>query len=257
MLVFSYADTIIIGYFMGNADVGVYRIILQFTLVATFTSQAILPTLLPKVSRWGKIGEIVLIEESLSRVFSYSLILAVPVLAGGILLGDKLLYFFFGAEFAKGYVTFAIMLIVQLVNVFYYCFITYLSALDHQKDSFKVTAVAAGANIVLNFLLIPPMGIEGAAVATLMSMILNTLLAWHVLSKIITIRFEYNSLMIFIKASIVMSMFIIGYRMIVPLTNVWLMLVPILLGGAGYGILILKFDGKIYEELKGIMVQIK
>jgi hypothetical protein len=63
--------------------------------------------------------------------------------------------------------------------------------------------------------------------------------------------------MIFIKASIVMSMFIIGYRMIVPLTNVWLMLVPILLGGAGYGILILKFDGKIYEELKGIMVQIK
>lgn len=256
-LVFSYADTVMIGYYMSNADVGVYRTVLQFTLVASFTAQAILPTLWPKISRWSKTNEIGLIEQSLSRTFGYSLILAVPVLAGGVLLGDRLLYFFYGAEFVNGYAALIILLIVQLVNVFYYCFITYLSALDHQKESFKVTAVAAGANIVLNFLLIPPMGIEGAAVATLMSMILNTLLAGYVLSKIITIRFEYNSLMNFIKASIVMSMIIIGYRMIVPLTNVWLTLVPVLLGGAGYGILILKFDRKIYEELKGIMVQIK
>jgi O-antigen/teichoic acid export membrane protein len=254
-LVFSYADTVMINYFMSNSDVGVYRITLQFATVATFTSQAILPTLLPKVSRWGKIGEIALIKESLSRAFSYSMILAVPVLAGGILLGDRLLYFFYGAEFAKGYTTLILLLIVQLVNVFNSCFVTYLNALDRQKDSFKATSAAAAANIVLNLILIPIMGIMGAAVATLLSMILNAVLAQHLLSKIIEIRLDQNSLLNFIKASIVMSIFVGVYRLFVPLSNVWLTIFPIILGGIVYGLLILKFDRKIYEELTVILTQ--
>jgi O-antigen/teichoic acid export membrane protein len=254
-LVFSYADTVMIGYYRGDADVGVYRIALQFATIATFTAQAILPTLLPRVSRWGKTGEIELIEESLSRAFSYSLLLAIPILAGGVLLGDKLLYFFFGAEFAKGYPALVIILIVQVVNVFYYCFITYLGALDRQKDSFKVTAVAAAVNIVLNFLLIPVMGIVGAAVATLMSMTLNVVLARRVLAQIMTIRLGHRNLLNFIKSSFVMSIFIVVYRMFIPLSSVWLTIIPVVFGGLVYGILILKLDRKIYEELTGIMTQ--
>ncbi|MCG2735256.1 MAG: flippase [Candidatus Methanoperedenaceae archaeon] len=255
MLVFSYADTIMIGYFMNNADVGVYRIVLQFTLVASFAANAILSTLWPKVSRWGKTGEIELIEESLSRAFSYSLLLAVPVVAGGVLLGDKLLYFLYGAEFATGYPVLIILLIVQVINIFFYFILSYISALDRQKDSFKVTAVAAATNIVLNFLLIPVLGIVGAAVSTLVSMVLNLILARRVLSQMIRIRLEHDSLLNFIKASIVMSIFIMAYRMLIPLANVWLTLVPVFLGGAMYGILILKFDRKIYKELKGILAQ--
>ncbi len=255
MLVFSYADTIMIGYFMNNADVGVYRIVLQFTLMAIFAAHAILSTLWPKVSHWGKTGEIELIEESLSRAFSYSLLFAVPVLAGGVLLGDKLLYFFYGAEFAEGYPVLIILLIVQMIYVFYLCFVTYISALDRQKDLFKVTAVAASTNIVLNFLLIPVMGIVGAAVATLVSMVLNVILARRMLSQMMKIRLEYDSLLNIVKASIVMSIFIMAYRMLIPLANVWLTLVPVLLGGAMYGILILKLDRNIYKELKGIMMQ--
>lgn len=255
MLVFSYADTIMIGYFMNNADVGVYRIVLQFTLVASFSAQAILSTLWPKISHWGKNGEIELIEESFSRAFSYSLLLAIPVLAGGVLLGDKLLYFFYGAEFVKGYPVLIILLIVQMIYVFYYCFGTYLSSLDRQKESFKMTAVAASTNIVLNYLLIPVMGIAGAAVATLVSMVLNVFLARRMLSQMMRIRLEYDSVLNFIKASIVMSIFIMAYRMLIPLTNLWLTLVPVFLGGAMYGILILKFDRNIYKELKGILTQ--
>lgn len=256
MLVFSYSDTIMIGYFMTNADVGVYRIVLQFTLVASFAANGILSALWPKVSRWGKTGEIELIEESISRAISYSLLLAVPVLAGGILMGDKLLYFFYGAEFTKGYPVLIILLIVQVINIFFNLFVSYISALDRQKESFKVTAVAAAANIALNFLLIPVMGIVGAAVATLLSMVLNMVLAQRVLSQMIRIRLEHDSLLNFVKASIVISIFIIAYRMLIPLANVWLTLVPVFLGGAIYGILILKLDKKIYTELKGILMQI-
>lgn len=255
IMAYSYTDIVLIGYYMSNADVGVYRVVMQFTSLAALMTNAIRSTLWPKVSRWGKTGEIGLIEESLSRAFSYSLALAVPVFVGGILLGDRLLYYFYSAEFASGYSTLIILLIVQLINVFHFLFTTYLSALDRQKDAFKVTAIAVSANIVINLLLIPIMGIAGAAVATLVTMVLNVVLAKRVLVKIIMIRMEHTTLLNILKASTAMALFVSLYRMIVPLSSVLLTLVPVVLGGLVYGILILKFDRNIYKELRGIAMQ--
>ena len=253
VLVFSQADTVLIGYFMDNADVGVYRVALQFTMVATFTTYAIRHTLFPKVSRWGKSSDIGLVEESLARAISYSLILAVPVFVGGVLLGDKLLYFFYGAEFAKGYPALMVLLGVQVVNVFQYFFTMYLNALDYPKESFKVTAVGVVANIVLNIALIPVMGISGAAIATLATMTLNAVLARRALSRLITIRMERRSLLNIMTASVVMGVLVGGYRVLVPLSNVWVTLLGVVAGGVVYGVLVLKLDRKICDELRGIV----
>ncbi|MFZ3060708.1 MAG: flippase [Candidatus Methanoperedens sp.] len=255
MLAFSYADTILIGYYLNNANVGVYRVVLQFTSVMMLITATFHATIWPKVSRWGKIGDIGSIEKSLSRAFSYSLILAIPIFMGGVLLGDKLLYFFYGAEFMYGYSTLVILLIAQLVNIFQVFFTMYLGALDRQKYAFKVTAFAAMANIVLNIIMIPLYGISGAAVATLATMILNAILAGRILSRMISIRLELESLLNILKASIIMA-FIVGcYRLLIPLSNVWFSLIPVVLGGIVYAILILKFDRNICDELKGIVTQ--
>lgn len=253
-LVFMYSDTVMIGYFLNNADVGVYRVIFQFTALAAFTTSALHGTLWPRVSRWDKIGETELIEESLSRAFTYSLILAIPLFIGGALLGDKLLYYFYGADFVN-YTTLMILFTVQIVNIFQYFLTTYLSAMNQVKEVFKITAVAVVANITLNAKLIPVMGISGAAVATLVTMTLNAILARRVLARTITLRVERSSLLNILKASIAMGLVVGGYLLVVPLSNVWLALVPVVLGGVVYGVLILKFDRKIYEELKGIMMQ--
>ncbi|MDW7776910.1 MAG: flippase [Methanosarcinales archaeon] len=253
VLVFSQADTIMIGYFMENADVGIYRVALQFTMVATFITYAIRHTLWPRVSRWGKSGEIGMVEESLARGISYSLILAVPVLIGGVLLGDKLLYFFYGAEFASGYLALAVLLAVQVVNVFQYFFTMYLDALDYPKESFKVTVVGVVANIVLNMILIPVMGISGAAIATLVTMTLNAVLARRALSRLMIIRLERRSLLNIITASVVMGLLVGGYRLLVPLSNVWVTLLAVGIGGTVYGVLVLKLDRKICDELRGIV----
>ena len=253
-LVFVYSDSVMIGYFLNNADVGVYRVIFQFTALAAFTTVALRSTLWPRVSRWDKIGETGLIEESLSRAFTYSLILALPLFVGGALLGDRLLYFFYGADFVS-YTTLMILFTVQIVNIFQYFFTTYLSAMNQLKELFKITVVAVAANIALNAVLIPVMGISGAAVATLVTMSLNAIMARRVLARMITIRVERSSLLNIFKATVVMGTVVGGYRLIVPLSSVWVALVPVVLGGVVYGVLVLKFDRKIYEELKEIMMQ--
>ena len=252
-LVFVYSDSVMIGYFLNNADVGIYRIIFQFTTLAAFTTVALRSTLWPRVSRWDKIGETGLIEESLSRAFTYSLILALPLFVGGALLGDKLLYFFYGADFVS-YTTLMILLSVQIVNIFQYFFTTYICAMDQVKEMSKIIIVAVVANIALNAALIPVIGISGAAVATLVTMTLNTVLARRVLARMITLRVERSSLLNICKASIAMGVVVGVYRLVVPLSSVWVALVPVVLGGIVYVVLVLKFDRKIYEELKGIMM---
>ncbi|AFV24576.1 polysaccharide biosynthesis protein [Methanolobus psychrophilus R15] len=254
-IVFSTADTVMIGYYLDNADVGVYRIILQFTLLVSFTTVALGSTLYPRVSRWRKTNDMRLIEKSLPRAFTYSLVVAIPMLVGGFLLGDKLLYYFYGAEFGREYMTMAVLFIVQTVSIFNFFFTTYLTAMDYLKDLFKITVVSVVVNIVLNASFIPLIGILGAAIATLITTGLNTVLALWVLSKILTIRVESNSLWNILKASIVMGLFLGGYRWLMPLSNVWLTLIPVVVGTVIYGILLLKFDRKIYEELKGILVK--
>ncbi|WP_214044328.1 flippase [Methanomethylovorans sp.] len=255
MIVFSTADTIMIGYFLNDANVGVYRIVLQFTLMATFMTVVLRSTLYPRVSRWGKIGNITLIEKSLSRAFTYSLILAIPMSVGGILLGDKLLYYFYGPDFADGYITMVVLFIVQIINIFHHFFTTYLTAMDHLKDLFKITILSVAANIALNILLIPMMGILGAAIATLFTMGLNAFLAMGILSKILNIAVEIDSLLNILKASVMMGSLIMVYRMLIPLSNIWLTLVPVMIGGMLYLVLLLTFDKGIYKDLKGVIAQ--
>ncbi|WP_048063322.1 flippase [Methanococcoides burtonii] len=252
-LVFSQADTVMIGYFMENADVGVYRVVLQFTTVATFTTYALRNTLWPRISHWSKSGDLGLVEESLSRAISYSLILAAPILIGGVMLGDKLLFLFYGSEFADSYLLLVILLAVQIVNVFQYFFTMYLNAIDHPKESFKVTFIGVAANIALNFILIPLIGISGAAIATLITMTLNGLLARRALSQFITIRLESQSLLNIITASVVMGLIVGGYRLLIPLSNLWVTLPVVVIGGGLYGVVVLKLDRKICSELRDIV----
>jgi len=253
--VFSTSDTIMIGYYLNNNDVSVYRIVLQLTTLASFTSIALISTLYPKVSRWGKTGETTLIEKSLTHAFTYSFILVAPMVAGGVLLGDKLLYYFYGSEFIEGYMTLLLLFIVQIISVFSVFFSSYLTALEHLKTLFKITMIAAITNIALNALLIPIIGIAGAAIATLVTIGINTSLSWIVISKIIKVDVNVKSLLNILKATAIMSFFVGIYRTFIPLTDIWLTLIPVGFGVIIYSILVLKFDRTAFEELNKIMTQ--
>lgn len=251
-LVFSYADTILIGYFLTDADVGIYRVALQLTSVATFITIALRTTLYPKVSFWGKRGEVSSVENALARAFTYSLLLAVPVLAGGWLLGERLLYFFYGASFSSGASALTLLLLVQVAHVFMFLQTMCLNALDRPKDSFRVTAIAVAVNIGLNVLLIPAYGIVGASAATLATMVLNAALAHRTLSRSIRVRIERGAVGHILIATLVMGAIVVAYSVIIPLTSVFVVLGAVALGGLVYLLVLLKIDRGIHDELKGL-----
>lgn len=252
IMLYSYADVIMIGYFLEESDVGVYQVVFQFTGIAILFATSIRTTLWPKVSRWGKTGDMNSTEKALSRGLTFSLLLAIPTVVGGTLLGENMLYFFYGPGFAWGYTTLVILFCAQMVNIFQIFFLMCLGALDYQRNAFYVTATSSITNVVLNLVLIPFMGIEGAAIATAITMALNALISMYILSKIIRIRVEIRSILNILKATTAMSVFVVFYKYIFTLTNVWITLVPVIIGSVIYIFLILRLDPRIYKDLKDI-----
>jgi len=238
---------------MTNGDVGVYRTAYQFTSIATFICAAITGTLTPKISHWSANNQMDKISPVITRAITLSLLLAIPAAMGGYLLSERLLYFFYGADFAAGWMVCSILLIGQIVGVFISLFGVALTASDHARQSFYATAFSAVLNIILNISLIPILGINGAAVATLISYTLNAVLIYHFLKRYIPVRLEIRSICHIVISSLIMTLFVFIYIQIVPLTNVGLVLIPVVIGALIYIFLLFKLDRGIRDELAGMV----
>jgi O-antigen/teichoic acid export membrane protein len=255
-LVFTSADTILIGYFMGNSDVGVYRVALQLASLGVFVALALQNVLYPKFSLWNEENRHDLIVRALGRAYTYSLVLALPACIGGWIMGDYLMYYLYGEVFTSGTVALAILLAVHVVYIFVYLQMMCLGALNHPRESFRVTAIAAALNIVLDFILIPIIGITGAAVATLVTFALYALLGYRVLSGFISVRFEREALKNIVLASVLMGAVILVLRLVIPLISLFVLVGIVALGAIIYFVILVKIDSEIRVELKELVEQL-
>jgi len=253
LLIFSYADTILIGLFLNTAEVGIYRTSLNLTALPTSAVLAFQFVLFPKISNWWTNGNLGSIQSSVRTSIYYSLALAIPSCVGGWILGDTLLYFLYGSSFSSGYVTLSILLFVQIINVFMVLFTMTLNALNHPHEVFRVTLISASITIILDLLLIPVIGINGAAVAVLCSFFVNAFLMKYMISKIIPIPLNLNALDKILVASACMAGFLLVYRYLVPMNTVFLAIMAVLLGCLVYGLILLRLDKSIYLEIKKLL----
>ena len=251
--IFTYADTIFVGYFMTAGDVGVYRTAFQFTALAAFFALAFQQTLTPKISNWSANGQWEKIPSPVSRSITISLILAIPVFIGSLMLADKLLYFFYGADFAAGATACMILFLVQIISIFVTLLGVALTASDHARQSFYATAISAILNVILNCLLIPTLGINGAAVATLISYSINAILIAYFLRRYIIIKIEFRAIFHIIISAVVMAFFVLLYKHFIPLDNVILTIIPVVVGACLYIFLLLKIDSGIRDDIADVV----
>jgi len=252
-MVFAYADTILIGYFMSTADVGIYRIAFQLTGAASFTTVSLHYVLYPRVSNWHAIGEVGKAESALSRAFTYSLLLAIPVVVGGLILGEQLLYFLYGAGFESGTTALFILFLVQIANIFMYLQTMSLNAFNKPKKSFISTATAAILNIGLNIALIPFFGIAGAAFATFVSISINAIISYAYLSRSMHVRLERKPVLHITLATLPMAGVVMIFRFLIGISSVLLLAAAVTVGALIYFLVLFRIDRGIKEDLRSII----
>ena len=253
LLIFTYADTILIGIFMTETDVGIYRVSFQLASVASFLVIVFHTVLFPRISKWHAEKQFSLIEYSMTRAFTYSLFLAIPVTAGGIILSGKLLYFFYGAAFEPGAPILIILLFIQIANIFMYLQTMCLNAMDMPKISFYITAASAVMNIILNILLIPVFGITGAAVATLVTITMNAVLAYQMLKSSVRVRVDLRTVPNLVVSSLIMSGFLLVSIYVLPVQDFISLGLVLIFSAIVYFCSVLGTDRIIRNDLKELL----
>jgi len=182
-LINNYADLIILGVFRSDEEVGIYRAVFQVALLVIFGLQAMNQVLQPHFARLYEQGDMAKLQRLVTTSARAILALALPPVLIFIIFGADLLDWVFGDAFRAGGLALAILAAGQLVNAGMGSVGMLLNMTGHERDTMRGIAVAAGSNVVLNIILVPPFGMAGAAAASALTLLLWNLLLRHFVNR--------------------------------------------------------------------------
>ena len=187
LLFMAWTDSIMIGIFMKEFDVGIYNVALKLAMTTGIILGAVNSILAPKISETfnnNRMDEFKRLIKYSTRVIFFS---SLPFL---ILLFafPEFLLSFFGDEFIIAKQTLFILLIGQFFNVMSGSVGYILQMTGKEKIYQNILFISLILNVIINIFLIPRIGVEGAAIASALSM-----LFWN-LSSVFYIYKKYNVL---------------------------------------------------------------
>lgn len=171
-------DVVMLGAMGAAHDVGVYRVASRGAEFVLFVLMAANLTAAPVFSRLFYRNDRQQLQRAVTLTARMVMLFALPVALTLMIWGTQILRLMFGEAYVGASTALAILAAGQLVNAGVGSVGTLLNMTGHERASAKGAAVAAVLNIVLNASLIPYWGINGAAVATALSIaVWNILLA--------------------------------------------------------------------------------
>ncbi|MBN2518204.1 MAG: oligosaccharide flippase family protein [Candidatus Altiarchaeota archaeon] len=166
--ILNVGDRYVIGFMMSSVAVGIYSVAYNLANVLLFFLHAIDTALLAPLSKAYDESKMHQVKNYLSYSMKYFLMFSIPATIGLAILSPVIIRSLTTAEFVDG--SMAITTIVALSNIMYGLYLINVSVLFLIKRttwSASLVIVAAIANIFLNILLVPVLGIVGSAIATL------------------------------------------------------------------------------------------
>lgn len=162
-----WADTLLTGLLLKNEDVALFTVAARLSFVSLFFLGALDATIYPRLLKVHKQQ-----PQQLVRFFWQATALVAGVLGSVTLLllmaGNTLLQVF-RPEYVQAGPTLNLLLVAQLVRALSLTFSFLFIMQDKVRYLNILLMVALGINIVANTLLIPWLGIEGAAISTLLA----------------------------------------------------------------------------------------
>jgi len=183
-LVITRADVLMLGAFKGGIDVGTYNFAARLADLVSMPQFILNLITAPSIASLYFSGKSVrlkkLISASVIAACTFSLAAALAL----IILGNSILAFF-GTGFTGGYMALVVIATAQLANVACGPAGNILAMTGFEKFDFISMVAGAATNVVLNALLIPPYGINGAAIATATGIVVwNVMMLYFVRKKI-------------------------------------------------------------------------
>jgi O-antigen/teichoic acid export membrane protein len=161
-------DTFMIGYFLGDSSVGIYNIALRLGTMSSFILTAFNTTFAPVISDLYEKRDLEKLASIYKTITKWILNFNLIIFSLFILFSNDIMLFF-GQEFTIGSSALILISIGQIVNVMVGP-AGYLNTMtgNPQYELYN-NFIVLFLNIILNYLLIPIYGINGAAIASAIS----------------------------------------------------------------------------------------
>ncbi|HEY6833979.1 MAG TPA: lipopolysaccharide biosynthesis protein, partial [Pseudolabrys sp.] len=181
-LLLTYVDILALEYFGTPDDVAVYYAGARLLAIVAFVYFAIAGATTHKFTQYHVAGDkerlASFFKETTRWTFWPSLAVCAAILAFG-----KPLLALFGGNFEQGYVVMFILAIGMLARAAVGPAERLLNMLGERKQCASVYAIAFAINLALCVLLIPRIGIEGAALATSTALVVESIMLYRIAKR--------------------------------------------------------------------------
>ena len=184
-MIMTWTDTIMIGYYRDESQVGVYRLAFKVANLVTFTQFAISSIAAPMFSSFFAKNDLAGMKKITKNIGYMNLAISTPIFIL-LLIFPSFVLDCFGEEFSAGVAPLIVLATGQIINAICGPVMYILTMTGKEKKARNIMIVASVINLGLNVYLIPIYGLIGAASATAISTVV-----WNVLA-VIQIKKEYG-----------------------------------------------------------------
>ena len=188
-LLLYYTDILALTYFSSLTAVGLYAVALPTVKVFMFFPRAISGILTPLASELWVKDRKDLLKAGIESLYKYPLILIVPLVLAMFSFADIILNVLYGGSYIPAANAMRILSIGMIFAVIYGTNIAFFAGIGKPQVGTKIVYTAAIVNFMANIILIPLIGIEGAAISTTLSYLLMMAMGLFNMRKFIDVSF--------------------------------------------------------------------
>lgn len=209
LIIYTKADIIMLSTMKGDAVVGWYSAAYDLILGFKPIPQLFMNALFPLMSSYYKSkGSFKFISEI---SFKYLFIIGLPLALGISILAERFILVFYGPQFINSVVPLKILAWDIFLFILWMNGAFILIVADNQKMWSIIAVLTAILNIILNFVLIPPLSYIGACIATIVAESVCVILVFYLIIDGIGFSVRYRDLMGILCSTFLMGVFIHTY----------------------------------------------
>ncbi len=181
-LLLSYTDVLVLQQFRKPEEVGIYFAVVKTLALVSFIHYAMSATTAHRFAEYHALGDKARLSAYVAHAIKWTFWPSLAATLVLLALGKPLLWLF-GAQFTAGYDIMFIAAIGLVVRAAIGPVERLLNMLGQQRACASAYAAAFVMNVVLCVLLVPQFGGHGAAAATSLSLVFETVLLFHIVKR--------------------------------------------------------------------------
>lgn len=184
LFLLSWTDIFMLGAMVSSEEVGIYNVAFKISSIGLVIILVFNVVIGPKISELYNTNETKKLRETIIKTTQLITLTTIPIFLILIIFRKDILSFF-GSDFVSGETTLVILSFSVLINVISGNVDQILNMTNHHRLMKNITVFCLAENIILNFILIPGYGINGAATASLITNIsLNIISIYYIKKKL-------------------------------------------------------------------------